>query len=140
MTTLSSNRFTHKLKDLSTYAFVIAVGLGIGFAAKEGWTIYNKAAAYTQTDTSAHFAKTDKKVVIYTAPWCAYCQKAKSYLIENHIDFVNRDIESGNPDIDKLYQSIGSKSIPQIVIGDKIINGFNKLVIEQALRQQQLIL
>lgn len=140
MTTLTNNRFTDKLKGLSTYTFIIAVGLAIGFVAKEGWTIYHKAAAYTQTDTSAHFAKTDKKVVIYTAPWCAYCQKTKSYLAENHIEFVNRDIESGDPDIDKLYQSIGSKSIPQVVIGDKIINGFNKPVIEQALRQQQLIL
>ena len=68
-----------------TYAIIIAVGLGIGLGVKEGWAWYNQVPASVETNTSAHFANTDEKVVLYTTQWCVYCKRTKEYLVSNNI-------------------------------------------------------
>ena len=39
-------------------------------------------------------------------PKCSTCQKAKNYLINNHIDFIDRDIKLNTPTIDELKEFI----------------------------------
>ena len=128
-----------KIKEVLTYGMIIAVGLGIGLGAKEAWAWYNKVPAYIEINTSAHFANVDEKVIIYSTQWCPYCKRAKEYLVSNNISFFERDIESGDKIINQLYGSIGSEGIPKIVIGDKIINGFNTAVLRQELEKQKLL-
>lgn len=131
--------FMAKIKEVLSYAVILAVGLGIGLGVKEGWAWYNTPAPYIETDTSAHFANVDTKIVIYSTSWCQFCKKTREYLESNNIAFEDRDIELGDASIDQLYQSIGAKAIPQIVIGNKIINGFNREVLSAELKAQKLL-
>lgn len=138
MTTPTSLMF--KVKEVITYGLILAVGLGIGIGVKEGWAWYNAAPAYIQTDTSAHFANTtNEQVVVYSTQWCPYCKKARAYLTENNIPFVERDIEQGDANIDALYSSIGAQGIPQIVVGNKIITGFNLTILKPELERLELL-
>lgn len=131
--------FLTKIKEVISYALIIGVGLGIGLAGKSAWEWYNQVPAYIETDTREHFANVSNKVVVYTTQWCTFCKKTKAYLTENNVAFLERDIELGDANIDQLYQSIGSPGIPKIVIGNKIINGFNLNLIKQELGEQALL-
>ena len=72
----------------------------------------------------------DKKIVIYSAPTCPYCNMVKDYLKEKGINYSDIDI-AANPDAAKeIVQKSGQMGVPVIVIseGDKeeIIVGFDK--------------
>ncbi|QQX81259.1 hypothetical protein JK628_05145 [Shewanella sp. KX20019] len=134
-----SSGWLTKIKNVASYALIIAVGLGLGLGAKQGWQWYNQVPAYVDINTQAHFEKTNNKVVIYTTQWCPYCKKAKEYLTENNIAFTERDIEQGDAATDELYSSIDLAGVPKIVIGNRIINGFNQSLLATELTKHNLL-
>ena len=135
----TSSSMMDKIKEVMQYAVILAVGLGIGLGVKEGLAWYNTPSPYIEMDTKAHFANVDEKVVLYSTSWCQFCKKTREYLAANNIPFEDRDIEKGDEAIDQLYSSIGAKGIPQIVVGNKVINGFNKTLLVQELKAQKLL-
>lgn len=82
-------------------------------------------------------------VVIYTLSTCPHCMAAKEYLTDNHIPFVNREIDSDDQHMEELmriYDQMGvpdeKRGVPLIIIGEKIrLQGFNKERVQEALRQ-----
>lgn len=131
--------FADKIKEVLQYALILVVGLGIGLGIKQAWTWYSTPPAFIETNTAPHFANVEQKVVIYSTSWCKFCKATREYLEANNIPFIDRDIEKGDELTDKLYATIGAKAIPQVVIGNKIISGFNKSLISEALKEQQLL-
>ncbi len=131
--------FADKIKEVLQYAVILAVGLGIGLGVKQGYAWYTTPEPFIITDTAPHFANVDTKVVVYSTKWCQFCKKTREYLVSNNIPFIDRDIEVGDEKIDMLYQSIGAKAIPQIVVGDKIISGFNQQLLAAELKVQKLL-
>jgi len=136
---LTSKQLRSKIKNSVQVIALIAFGLAIGIGAQKAYGWYMAPPAYITVDASAHFENTAESVVIYTTSWCPFCKKAKAYLTANNIEFIERDIEQGDERIKKLYQSIGLKGVPKIVIGDKAINGFNLPLVEQELVAQKLM-
>ncbi len=69
----------------------------------------------------------DTPVVIYTADWCGYCDRAKKLLRQRSIDFheVNVDQEPGFRT--RLLELTGRMTVPQVVIGGTPIGGFDEL-------------
>ena len=128
-----------KIQEVLTYGAILAVGLGIGIAVKEGWAWYNAPTPYVEINTAPHFANIDEKVVIYSTNWCQFCKQTRAYLEANNIPFEDRDIELGDEKIDELYRSIGVQGIPQVVIGNKVINGFNRELIQAELKKNNLL-
>lgn len=128
-----------KIKELFIYSLLIGIGLSVGLAAKYSWDWYHTPPQYIKQNTSAHFTNTAEKVVIYTTQWCPFCKEAKKYLVANNIAFTERDIEKGDEQVKALYQSIGYKGIPKIIIGDVIINGFNRPILKAELEKNQLL-
>ncbi|WP_052141072.1 MULTISPECIES: glutaredoxin family protein [Pseudoalteromonas] len=116
-------------QSLLNISFVI-VGLAVGIGMFAGYSWIVEPPAYIETNTEPHFASIDNDVVIYTTSWCDFCKRAKKYLREKNIEFYERDIELNDKNTEQLYNSIGLKGVPQIIIGDKIINGFNKELID----------
>jgi len=127
------------LKGLLSSVLMTLCGFGIGVGALYGWQYLNRPATVTEIATAAHFATTDKALVVYSASWCQYCQKVKNYLDQHQIAFENRDIESADPEIQQLFQSLGAKGIPQILIGNKVIRGADLEALEDELKKQQLL-
>lgn len=127
------------LKGLLVSLLMTALGFGIGIGTLYGWQYLNRPATVFEMETSVHFATTDKTLILYSASWCEYCQKVKNYLDQHQIAYENRDIESDNPAIQQLFESLGATSVPQILIGNKVIRGADLEALEAELKKQQLL-
>lgn len=136
---MSTSSFGDKIKEVLQYGIILAVGLGIGLGIQKGYQWYTAPAPYIETNTAPHFANVEPKVVMYSTSWCQFCKKTREYLESNNIAYVDRDIEIGDKQIDALYSTIGAQAIPQVVIGNKIISGFNRQLIETELKAQKLL-
>lgn len=64
------------------------------------------------------------KVIVYGAPWCPWCMKAKEYLESKKIDFEWKDVQ--DPGVaEEAHEKSGQTGIPVIDIDGEIIIGFD---------------
>lgn len=74
-----------------------------------------------------------KQVKIYTTSTCVYCKGAKEYFKEKGIQYEEVNL-SENPDrVQELIQVSGQMGVPVILIDGKVIVGFNRGAIDEAL-------
>ena len=71
-----------------------------------------------------------KKVEIYTSDTCIQCKKAKEYLQNNNIEFVEYNISS-NQEYKRELIKKGYLSVPVIVVDGQDILGFDLSRIKQ---------
>jgi len=69
-----------------------------------------------------------KPVEIYTSPLCGFCHSAKRLLSEKGVSFTEFDL-SRTPEkrAEMLQRSNGSKTVPQIFVGDIHVGGCDDL-------------
>lgn len=65
-----------------------------------------------------------KHVTLYTQPDCPPCQIMKLFFKENDISYQEKNIKTDKVALKELTQKYGSYSTPTVVIGDKVIIGF----------------
>ncbi len=72
-----------------------------------------------------------KEVVMYSVDYCPYCKKAELLLNDKGIPFKKIDITSNEEEyrkkLGKLYDIQGKVTVPQIIIGNKRIGGYDVL-------------
>ena len=66
-------------------------------------------------------------VKIYSTSWCPACVSAKRLLEDNSIEFEEINIEEIGMTREQLFEITGGMSVPQILINNKSIGGFNNL-------------
>mgnify|MGYP002629108482 CR=1 FL=1 len=66
-------------------------------------------------------------IKMYTTNWCPWCQRAKRVLEEKGLKFDEINIEELEMSRDELEKITGGRSVPQIVINNKPIGGFDNL-------------
>jgi len=72
-------------------------------------------------------------VVLYSADWCWWCEKAEMFLTDNKIQYVKRDIE--DPVVFKRLEEIAEKLnykrnlgvVPLFIVGRDIVAGFDPI-------------
>lgn len=69
-----------------------------------------------------------EKIRLYTKDYCSYCQQAKNLLQSLNIDFDEIDVSQDPATLAQLIQQTGSRTVPQIFIGDQFIGGFTELL------------
>ena len=67
-------------------------------------------------------------IKIYTTNWCPSCVTAKNLLSSLNIEFKEINIEEENFSRTQLEELTGGHTVPQIVINDKGIGGYDKLL------------
>ena len=67
-------------------------------------------------------------VIIYSTSWCPSCVSAKRLLESKQIPYTEINIEEKNISREKLVEISGAGTVPQIIIHDKPIGGFDKLL------------
>jgi glutaredoxin len=80
-------------------------------------------------------------VILYSADWCWWCEKAETFLIDNKIQYVNRDIE--DPDMFKKLEEIAKKLnyernlgiVPLFIVGRDMIPGFDPISVMASLEK-----
>ena len=80
----------------------------------------------------------DTNIIVYGAPWCAFCHTAMQYFDKlgvkyNYID-VDKDPAGGMQAVDKS----GQRGIPVIDLAGDIIIGFDRPKIDASLKAKKL--
>ena len=79
-------------------------------------------------------------VIIYSTSWCGPCKFAKQLLDSKNIKYKEIDIEASNISREELSKLTGGGTVPQIIINEKCIGGFDSLMrLEQSGELEQLI-
>ncbi len=73
-----------------------------------------------------------KDVVIYTSTTCGYCHEAKKYLDDAGIKYEEKNVSTDVAARKELMDK-GFMGVPVIVLGDEIIQGFDKKRLEALL-------
>ncbi len=68
----------------------------------------------------------EKKVIVYSTPTCPFCIRAKQYLKDNNIKFVEHDVGANQDKAQEMIKKSGQMGVPVIDIEGKIIVGFDK--------------
>ena len=70
----------------------------------------------------------DIMIKIYTTNWCPSCNAAKNLLDSIDIAYKEINIEEENISREDLLKTTGGYSVPQIIINDKCIGGYQELL------------
>ncbi len=73
-------------------------------------------------------------VKVYSTPECPWCKKAKAFLKENKIGFVDIDVSSNEAKAKEMVRRSGQKGTPVIDIDGNIIIGFDEAKLREALK------
>ena len=79
------------------------------------------------------------KVIIYSAPWCAFCKTEKQYLDHLGVAYTVKDIEEDAGAMEELMEKSQQKSVPVTDIDGVIIRGFDRAKIDATLKEKALI-
>ncbi|OPY93377.1 MAG: bifunctional gluaredoxin/ribonucleoside-diphosphate reductase subunit beta [Syntrophaceae bacterium PtaU1.Bin231] len=79
-----------------------------------------------------------KRVKVYTLSTCSHCKAAKKFLTENDIPFEYTDVDmlSGQERADAIEEvkKFNARcTFPTILVGDKVLVGFNERQVREAL-------
>lgn len=73
------------------------------------------------------------KVKIYTTPTCVYCGLAKKYFNENNVEYSEVDVTKDRAAAQEMIQKSGQMGVPVIEVDSKIIVGFDRPALKDAL-------
>ena len=74
-------------------------------------------------------------VIMYSTPSCGFCRMAKSYFQQNKIPFTEYNVASNSEKAQEMVRKSGQMGVPVIDINGKIIVGFDRAAIDQALKR-----
>lgn len=73
-------------------------------------------------------------IKIYSVPWCAPCNKVKKYLDQKGLTYEVITVADEKESRNEVLEVSGQRSVPVTKINDKIIIGFEKAQIDDALK------
>ena len=69
-----------------------------------------------------------KDIIVYTGPFCNFCDAAKRLLKRNGLSFSEIDVSSGEKIKEEMIKkSNGQRTIPQIFFDDYHVGGYTEL-------------
>lgn len=75
-----------------------------------------------------------QNVIMYSSPTCGFCHMAADYFDKKGIAFTEKDISIDQDALNFVLEKVGQAVTPIITIGDKIIVGFDRPKIDEALK------
>ena len=76
----------------------------------------------------------DKKVVIYSTPTWPFCKRAKEYLSQKGITYVEHDVAKDRDAAKEMVEKSKQMAVPTIIIDEKdIVVGFNQAKLDELL-------
>lgn len=74
-----------------------------------------------------------KNVTVYSTPTCPFCIRLKQYLKDNNVVFTDIDVSSDQVKAQEMINKSGQMGVPVTEIDGKIVVGFDKEKIKEAL-------
>lgn len=81
------------------------------------------------------------KVIVYSTNWCAFCNTEKQWLDKIGVDYVSKNIEEDPEANQELLDKLNGdfQGVPVTDIGGKLILGFDRPRLEEALEANGLL-
>lgn len=80
------------------------------------------------------------KVEVYTTTYCPYCRAAEALLDKKKVDYTKIDVTS-DPELKRrIMEEFSWRTVPIIIIDDKVIGGFDELAALEKARKLDRIL
>ncbi len=76
-------------------------------------------------------------VELYVTSWCPHSQRARVFLREKGVPFIEYDVERDREAAARSLSRSGSSAIPVAVIGDQVLVGFSPQSYEGALKRSR---
>ena len=76
---------------------------------------------------------TYKQIVIYSTPTCPYCKRAKDYLSQKGITYIDHNVAEDRKIAEEMIQKSGQMSVPVIIVDGEIIVGFDQAQLDKLL-------
>lgn len=73
------------------------------------------------------------KIILYSAPHCAYCTMAKKFFNDRGIAYEERDVSKDPVAFAAMERVSHQRGVPVIEIGNEVFVGFDRRAIERAL-------
>ena len=82
-----------------------------------------------------------KKIIMYTGPYCNYCEAAKRLFTRNNAPYNEIDISKVEGAMDEMIKKAnGKRTIPQIFFDDEHIGGYDEVrALEKGDKLQDLL-
>jgi glutaredoxin 3 len=75
------------------------------------------------------------KVTVYSTDTCPWCHKAKDFLVQHKVKFVDKNVAEDDAARDEMVEKTGQMGVPVIIIeGHEPIVGFDAEAIKSALK------
>lgn len=86
------------------------------------------AGPRSAADYSLSFGRTvpSHQVVLYTAPGCSWCVRAKAYLRQRGVFFEEIDVAADSEAARRMVERSGRQGVPQIEIDGQVVVGFDR--------------
>ena len=72
-------------------------------------------------------------IKVYSTESCPWCVKAKQYLKSKNIEYIELNVGEDMEGRDEMIKLSGQMGVPVINIDGKIIVGFDKMAIDEAI-------
>lgn len=66
------------------------------------------------------------QVTIYTTPTCVWCNRAKSYLRDHNISYVEKDVSRDRAAATEMIRKTNQMGVPVLDINGSVIIGFDQ--------------
>ena len=76
----------------------------------------------------------DKEVIIYTLPTWPHCHKAKEYLSQNGIAYIEYDVAKDQAKVKEMMEKSGQLGTPVIIVDGEVLVGFNQKKLDKLLQ------
>lgn len=120
------------MKQLFVYAAVVLIGLSVGYLAPRLPVLLKPN--YKVGDYSSHFPDAQTRVVVYGTASCSFCQNTRDYLRQQGVKFADLDVEQSS-DAATRHRQLGGGGVPVVVIGRRLIRGYQPEAFAAALAE-----
>lgn len=110
------------------------VGRWLVLLAVLGMAIWLSRPIWSDSQASPGSAgATQPEVVLYATSWCGYCAAAREFFRKNGIEYIELDVEKSEI-AREGHRALGGGGVPVIMVGEKVIHGFNEAELRDALK------
>jgi len=74
-----------------------------------------------------------KKVVVYSTPSCPWCHRAKEYLSQKGIPYVDCDVAQDRDKAKEMIEKSKQMGVPVITVDGEVVIGFNQALLDKLL-------
>ncbi len=124
-----------KLKNALIYFAIILIGAASGYAAMIAYE--RLKSPFREGDYTNYLSESNVKVILYRIKTCQFCNQTRDYLKKKNIPYADLDVDTSEKARQDFKQLKGD-GVPLVLIGDRLIEGFNPLAFDDALNKAGL--